>query len=227
MKPGRTEVAPPLTLKQHRPPASCCRTSPCLLPSWVAGLLSDPSIRFVTPLTPLPHSLLPFSPPLYFPLLTLLSAFSQPPGSRTPPSGCVPAEPQCNKLYTAVQAASSSAQGLKAPSSLAVGAAIPTTKQAVLSQTDAPCAAPAEAQQPGKDKAGPTPTATAGKPGQTDPAAAANPAVERRPLEGLDEAVANGLRALCQVSAPVTTVKKSGIGYLGLFCLTWREWWLL
>ena len=110
-----------------------------------------------------------------------------------------PPELQCN-LYIPVQAASASTQGLRAPSSLAVGAAIPTTKQAVSSQIDASRAAPAEAQA-GKDKA---PPATAGKGSQpAAPAASAKrskPAVERRPLEGLDESVANGLRALCQVS---------------------------
>lgn len=99
-----------------------------------------------------------------------------------------------------MQAASSSVEGLKAPSSLAVGAAIPTTKQAVFSQTDAKHPAPAEA---GRDKAPSTPTAAAGKPAQTAGPAVAKPSkptVERRSLEGLDEAVADGLRALCQVS---------------------------
>lgn len=105
--------------------------------------------------------------------------------------------------YT-MQAASASAPGLKAPSSLAVGAAIPTTKQGVFSQTDAP--------QPGLEETGrdkpssAAATAPAGKAaGQSAAAAAAvakpeKPAVERLSLEGLDEAVANGLRALCQVS---------------------------
>ena len=119
-----------------------------------------------------------------------------------PLSAFLPPKPQCN-LYILVQAASSSTQGLRAPSSLAVGAAIPTTKQAVPSQIDAFRAAPAEAQA-GKDKG---PPATAGKGNQaTAPAASAKPskpAVERRPLEGLDEAVANGLRALCQVSVTI------------------------
>ena len=96
-----------------------------------------------------------------------------------------------------MQAASSLVEDLKAPSSLAVGAAIPTTKQTVFSQTDAKHPAPAEA---GRDKAASTPTAAAGKPPQTAGPAVAKPAVERRSLEGLDEAVADGLRALCQVS---------------------------
>ena len=101
--------------------------------------------------------------------------------------------------YT-VQAASASAPGLEAPSSLAVGAGIPTTKQAVFSQADAAQPAPTEA---GRDKAPSSAAAPASKASQ--PAAAAamakpdKPAVERRSLEGLDEAVASGLRALCQV----------------------------
>lgn len=105
-----------------------------------------------------------------------------------------------DKAPYAVQAASASAPGLKAPSSLAVGAAIPTTKQAVFSQADAARPAPTEA---GRDKVPSAAAAPAGKASQPAAAAVAKPdkpAVERRSLEGLDEAVANGLRALCQVS---------------------------
>ena len=111
-----------------------------------------------------------------------------------------------NKAQNVVQAASASASGLKAPSSLAVGAAMPTTKQAVFSQADAARPALTEAD---RDKAPSSSAAPAGKASQPAAAAAApaaavakpdKPAVERRSLEGLDEAVANGLQALCQVS---------------------------
>lgn len=118
--------------------------------------------------------------------------------------------------YT-MQAASASAPGLKAPSSLAVGAAITTTKQAVFSQTDAQPPGPGET---GTDKA-PSAAATppAGKSAAQSAAAAAaavakpeKPAVERLSLEGLDEAVANGLRALCQVSdQPCTNLLMLGL----------------
>ena len=107
------------------------------------------------------------------------------------------------KAQYAVQAASAAAPGLKAPSSLAVGAAIPTTKQAVFSQADAAQPAPTEA---GGNKAPSSAAAPTGKASQPAAAAAAamaksdKPAVERRSLEGLDKAVANGLRALCQVT---------------------------
>lgn len=100
-----------------------------------------------------------------------------------------------------LQAASASADGLKAPSSLAVGAAVPSTKQAVFSQADA--------QSPPSSKAGrhespsaPAAAAAAGA-GKPAPRAAvpkpAKPAVERKYLDGLDEAVAVGVQALCQV----------------------------
>ena len=100
-----------------------------------------------------------------------------------------------------MQAASASAPGLKAPSSLAVGAAIPTTKQAVFSQAGAARPTPTEA---GRDNVPSSAAVPAGKASQPAAAAAVatpdKPAVERRSLEGLDDTVANGLRALCQVS---------------------------
>ena len=110
-----------------------------------------------------------------------------------------------------VQAASASAPDLKAPSSLAVGAAMPTTKQTMLSQADAARPAPTEADS---NKASSAAAAPAGKVGQPAAAAVAKldkPAVERRCLEGLDEDVANGLRALCQVSH-LSFTKKPTVG---------------
>lgn len=77
---------------------------------------------------------------------------------------------------------------------------MPTTKQAILSQADAARPALTEADS---NKASSAAAAPPGKAGQPAAAAVANldkPAVERRSFEGLDEDVANGLRALCQVS---------------------------
>ena len=80
--------------------------------------------------------------------------------------------------------------GLKAPSSLSTGAAVPSTKEAMLAQPSdsspgqgQPAAAPAAA------------AATAGKP--------ARPAVAKRSMEGLDEAAVRSIKALCQVSMAV------------------------
>ena len=105
-----------------------------------------------------------------------------------------------------MQAASASTPGLKAPSSLAVGAAIPSTKQAVFSQIDTHSSQSPKASRD-ESSAG---TAAAGqasvtKPAVTKPAVTkpAKPVVARRSLDGLDAAVADGVKTLCQVR-PVT-----------------------
>ena len=98
-----------------------------------------------------------------------------------------------------MQAASAAAQpGLRAPSSLAVGAAVSNTKDTILSQT--------AAQQPGssqsaKAQSTATPAAAAAAAAGKAPrgGGVSQPEVPQRSLEGFDEAVVKSVKALCQV----------------------------
>ena len=101
-----------------------------------------------------------------------------------------------------VQAASGAvASDLRAPSSLAVGAAVPSTKDAILDQSSA--AKPSAVAQAAMAKASSAPTASDGAQSQdrtvTQPARRPLPPPSRS-LEGLDEAVVKSIKALCQVS---------------------------
>lgn len=102
-----------------------------------------------------------------------------------------------------MQAASASApgSGLRAPSSLAVGAAVPSTKDTILARsvTQQP-----GSSQPTKAQSAQTPAAAAAAAAGKTPRGGGGgkpeqPEVPQRSLEGFDEAVVKSVKALCQV----------------------------
>lgn len=100
----------------------------------------------------------------------------------------------------AIQAASLSAPlSLRAPSSLVVGAAVPSTKDAVFFSQQPDSAAP-DSKAQSSTAAPAAAVAAAGKTakgsGVSQPA---KPATPQRSLDGLDEAVIKSVKALCQV----------------------------
>lgn len=102
----------------------------------------------------------------------------------------------------AIQAASVSVRsGLKAPSSLAVGAAVPSTKDAILAQSGS--SQQPDSSQPPKAASSPTPpaaaVAAASKSSKTSAVSKPRESeVPKRSLKGFDEAVAQSVTALCE-----------------------------
>jgi hypothetical protein len=103
-----------------------------------------------------------------------------------------------------MQAASASARSsLKAPSSLAVGAAVPSTKDSVLAQSGS--SQQPDSSHPPKAPSSSTPpaaaTAAASKSSKTTAVSQPRESeVPKRSLKGFDEAVAQSVTVLCQVS---------------------------
>ena len=103
-----------------------------------------------------------------------------------------------------MQAASASAQSsLKAPSSLAVGAAMPSTKDSILAQSGS--SQHPDSSYPPKAPSSSTPpaAATAAASKSSKATAVSQPReseVPKRSLKGFEEAVAQSVTALCQVS---------------------------
>ncbi|KAA6429327.1 MAG: Ubiquitin carboxyl-terminal hydrolase 24 [Trebouxia sp. A1-2] len=97
----------------------------------------------------------------------------------------------------AIQAASIAVRsGLKAPSSLAVGAAVPSTKDSILAQSGS-------SQQPDSSPSSTPPAAATAAASKSSKTTAINQPSEsevpKRSLKGFDEAVAQSVTALCQV----------------------------
>lgn len=103
-----------------------------------------------------------------------------------------------------MQAASVSVRsGLKAPSSLAVGAAVPSTKHAILAQSGS--SQQPDSSQPPKAPSSSTPpaaaTAAASKSSKTTAVSQPRESeVPKRSLKSFEEAVAKSVTGLCEVS---------------------------
>ena len=102
-----------------------------------------------------------------------------------------------------MQTTSASARsGLRAPSSLAVGAAVPSTKDSVLAQSGS--SQQHDSSQPSKAPSSSTPpaaaTAAASKSSKTSAVSQPRESeVPKRSLKGFDEAVAQSVTAICEV----------------------------
>ena len=86
--------------------------------------------------------------------------------------------------------------GLKAPSTLSVGAAVAPTKDTVLAQP--PGLTSGRGQSGAASEAA---AAAAAAPAQANSDLPVKPVVQKRSLEGLDDTVVKSIKALCQVTA--------------------------
>ena len=102
-----------------------------------------------------------------------------------------------------MQAASASVQsGLKAPSSLAVGAAVPSTKDSMLAQSGS-SHQPDSSQRPKAPSSSMPPAAATAAASKSSKTTAISQPMEsevpKRSLKGFEEAVAQSVTALCEV----------------------------